>query len=173
MSLPTRVFRLRAFYILFAGALAFILALGLGFVVWTLRHEGADSSAATVRDQLAELQTECADQAALVLSREGQEARSASSLNSHTAHYSARLDECFLVTRTHVFAPSSVDNRAYDIRILADPFENRDFAKFRSATDVGSKVVRLQECVLLPRVGKPSVCHSVDEWERLVEQFIK
>ena len=163
---------MRTLYIAVGVILALGLAILAGSIAWNNRVQTAAPSEPSDDDTLKEAQSECADQTAVVFSYEGGNLKKKSTGSSYTDHYSARLSECFVVIRRKdVFRPSA-DSPSYDIRVLSDPYENRDFARFKSVTEFGTTAAVVQQCELRPRAGPAVPCRSAEEWERLVGEFV-
>jgi hypothetical protein len=151
----------------------FVAALILVGIARTQRHPSHALQSAHASEELLELQSECLDQAELQVQREGKNSKKSNQAFTYTDHYSIRLAECFLVTRQRDQSADSLDNRMHDIRLLSDPFEDRDFARFEAVRfETGSASV-VRQCVLTPRAGSSKSCHSAEEWERLVGEFMR
>lgn len=156
-----------------AIVVVFVLALILIGFAWTQWHPNHAPQTARASEELLELQSECSDQVELHVQREGKGRQKSNKAFTYTDHYSVRLAECFLLTHQRDQLPDAPDNRWHDIRLLSDPFEGRDFARFEAVTfETGSAQV-VRQCVLTPRAGSSKLCHSAEEWERLVGKFMR
>ena len=86
-------------------------------------------------------------------------------------HYNAGLNKCFVETRTVSLA---FGNRS-ESKILTDAFEGKDYGSyiFVSKPNEADWQVTPTECKVTLPSGEETICHSSDEFDALVKQYIQ
>jgi len=126
----------------------------------TARLESASNTARL------DLQAKCAKQAREFLSqfdnRDVVETRN---------HYNAGLNKCFVETRTVSFAFGSRS----ESKVLTDAFEGKDYGSyiFVAKPHEADWQVSPAECKVTLPSGEETTCHSSDEFDALIKQYMQ
>jgi hypothetical protein len=113
-----------------------------------------------------ELQQKCATQAREFLSQfENRDV--VESLN----HYNAGLKKCFVETRTESFLLGT----RTESKVLTDAFEGKDYGIYIFVTQSNKAdwQVPPSECKVTLPSGERTICHSSDEFDALVKQYME
>lgn len=86
-------------------------------------------------------------------------------------HYNAGLNKCFVETRTVSFA---FGNRS-ESKVLTDAFEGRDYGSyiFVAKPNEADWQVSPAECKVTLPSGGETTCHSSDEFDALIKQYMQ
>ncbi len=117
-----------------------------------------------------DLQEKCAKQAQQAFKRDGFEKEQ---LASFSNHYSEKLNKCFV--RYDTTDASSTPGIMFVNKVVSDAFEGKVYGEYMWRSDKVKKyweVPPVQCTVTLPS-GEEKTCHSPDEFDTLVKQYME
>jgi hypothetical protein len=117
-----------------------------------------------------DLQERCAKQATEEYKRQGYTTHQ---MADFTNHYDNRLNKCFMQiqdTDTHTIPGTIITSKQ-----LADAFEGKVFGNYIWRTQKGKKFWEVPplECDVILPSGEKTVCHSSEEFDALVKQYME
>jgi hypothetical protein len=130
-------------------------------------HELTAKLDSTKQSASFEFQEKCAKQAKEYLSQFDNH-DVVESLN----HYNAKLNKCFVETRSESFSNGYPHS---ETKILTDAFEGKDYGEyiFISTPNKPDYLGSPAECEVTLPSGEETTCHSSDEFDALVKQYME
>ncbi len=93
-------------------------------------------------------------------------------MSDYTNHYDPRLNKCFVLVQ---YSDHKIQEIIYTYRILEDAFESKVYGEYSWHTEKNKFFwdVPPTECkVTLPSGGEKN-CHSLEEFDALVKQYMQ
>jgi hypothetical protein len=118
-----------------------------------------------VKSTSLELQGQCSKQARDQYDSKGWREEP---MASYTNHYNDKLNKCFLLIQNTAL-PKTKTELVVRMRVLIDAFEGKAYAGF---TSVGSRAMP-DICNVTSLTGEEKQCHSSDEFDELVKQYME
>ena len=116
----------------------------------------------------------CADQAEHVFTSEGWRldgSQQNGMIATYTDHFNVRLNKCFML-----LAVTNVNETTKDISnsyALTDAFEGTTYAAYYGTSSQGNALPSITQCEISDPNSPRVVCHSSEEWKRLVTPYIE
>jgi hypothetical protein len=160
------------FLVMAVGVLSFVVwshEIALKQQQWQLKDVTAKLEAKSKAANL-ELQEKCAKQASELFSSEGWAKEQMAGFENH---YNEKLNRCFIMVENT--DAKTTPGRISNSKFLSDAFERKILANYFWMSDTTKKyreVPPFQCDVTLPS-GEKKICHSSDEFDQLVREYLQ
>jgi len=92
---------------------------------------------------------------------------------SFTNHYNTKLNKCFILTA--YIDPMTASGSIWTHKMLFDAFEGKDYAEYDWKSDKVKKYWEVPPfvCKVMLPSGEETMCHSSDEFDALMKQYME
>jgi Tfp pilus assembly protein PilV len=91
-------------------------------------------------------------------------------MSDHTDHYNPKLNKCFLLVRYS--DTKTLPGSWFTYRMLEDAFEGKVYAEYSDEYDERTEKHTVSLCKVTVPSGEETICHSSDEFDALVNQYM-
>jgi hypothetical protein len=120
-----------------------------------------------------DLQEKCANQAREEFKREGwEELKSKGGLNDFSDHFNPKVNKCFVLIES---TDPKNDGTVFVSKTLSDAFEGKLYGEYNWKSDKVKKYWQVPPfmCKVTLPSGEEKICHSDDEFDALVKQYME